>query len=52
MNPFRVETKFLIVHPGLSLRSNPGFELANALGVYTERALPLPESARLSDANI
>src|SRR6185369_17975092 len=32
-NPFRVECLFKILIPGLSLRSNPGLELANAFGV-------------------
>jgi len=32
-NPFRVGTNLGDVIPGLSLRSNPGLELANAFGV-------------------
>jgi len=32
-NPFRVKCLFKILIPGLSLRSNPGLELANAFGV-------------------
>jgi len=32
-NPFRVQTDDGPVHPGLSLRSNPGLKLANAFGV-------------------
>src|SRR5215213_8964587 len=31
-NPFRV-IKYLLLYPGLSLRSNPGLTLANAFGV-------------------
>src|SRR6185369_11212138 len=32
-NPFRVETNGGLRYPGLSLRANPGLELANAFGV-------------------
>jgi len=32
-NPFRVQSLFNILIPGLSLRSNPGLKLANAFGV-------------------
>jgi len=32
-NPFRVDSSFLVLLPGLSLCSNPGLELANAFGV-------------------
>jgi hypothetical protein len=33
VNPFRVYGLFSFPIPGLSLRSNPGLELANAFGV-------------------
>jgi len=32
-NPFRVQTLFNVLIPGLSLRFNPGLKLANAFGV-------------------
>jgi len=32
-NPFRVQSLFNVLIPGLSLRSNPGLKLANAFGV-------------------
>jgi len=38
-NPFRVGRDFKINVPGLSLRSNPGLELANAFGVKPELEL-------------
>jgi hypothetical protein len=37
-NPFRVSFSFIDSDPGLSLRSNPGLQLANAFGVFV-RAL-------------
>jgi len=39
-NPFRVWSQFKFIFPGLSLRSNPGLELANAFGVIQIDALP------------
>jgi hypothetical protein len=33
-NPFRVKNKIEFIIPGLSLRSNPGLQLANAFGVF------------------
>jgi len=35
-NPFRVAPFFVDSIPGLSLRSNPGLELANAFGVLSK----------------
>ena len=35
-NPFRVQEKFRFSTPGLSLRSNPGLQLANAFGVWAQ----------------
>jgi len=35
-NPFRVDEKFVVLIPGLSLRSSPGLGLANAFGVIIE----------------
>jgi hypothetical protein len=35
-NPFRVAPFFVDSIPGLSLRSNPGVELANAFGVLSK----------------
>ena len=32
-NPYRVQ-ETVVIHPGLSLRSNPGLKLANAFGVF------------------
>jgi len=34
-NPFRVTSEIEMMIPGLSRRSNPGLELANAFGVNT-----------------
>jgi hypothetical protein len=34
-NPFRVDADVNELLPGLSLRSNPGLQLANAFGVFT-----------------
>jgi hypothetical protein len=35
-NPYRVNPVFLMMIPGLSLRSNPGLRIANAFGVNPE----------------
>jgi len=46
-NPFRVNSEIELQIPGLSLRSNPGLELANAFGVSIANLL-LPKNQDLS----
>ena len=50
-NPFRVKLYLFDLNPGLSLRSNPGLELANAFGVnwYTH-SLKIEPGAELDDS--
>src|SRR6185436_1611397 len=54
-NPFRVESLDFQLIPGLSLRSNPGLELANAFGVQSVSPLVFPafhSSARPAEVKI
>ena len=44
-NPFRVDRKFHLPYPGLSLRSNPGLQLVNAFGVTIKMSLLLGREA-------
>ena len=42
-NPFRVPFMVMTFNPGLSLRSNPGLELANAFGVLDLSVLQIAQ---------
>jgi hypothetical protein len=47
-NPFRVKTQFMLGLPGLSLRSNPRLQLANAFGVIANSQPAMVKCANFS----